>query len=423
MGYQYAIANGFNAVVLLHSDGQYAFEHLNQMIQPVLNGEAEAVFGSRMVHRPAALKSRVPLYKWVGNQILTFIQNRIMKSHLSEFHTGYRCYSVAALKSMPFDYNSDYFDFDADIIIQLLDTAKRIKEVPIPTFYEDVSGVNWFKFTVRAVYSCVLSKLNRMGLYYHSKFDYEPPSNYYYRPKFGYASSHQFAFDEIRPGMTVLDVGSGPGFMAERLVTKGVRTASIDRQIRMEARNNSWKCVETDIEQYDFAEDFGKVDCIMLLDIIEHLKAPERLLQLLRQRFSRYAPQVIITTGNVAFLPLRISLLFNRFNYGKRGILDMDHTRLFTFLSLSRMLKINGYEIIGKHGIPAPFPLALGDGWLARLLLFINSALIFVSKSLFSYQIAVVARPLFTLEHLLEDARKAKGKKVSGSDFEEGKTK
>jgi hypothetical protein len=220
----------------------------------------------------------------------------------------------------------------------------------------------------------------------------------------------------------VLDVGGGPGFMAERLLIKGVRTVSIDRQIQTEAKNSSWKCVETDVDQYDFAEDFGKVDCIMALDIIEHLKAPEKLLRLLRQRFSRGAPQVIVTTGNIAFFPLRISLLFNRFNYGKRGILDMSHTRLFTFSSLSRTLQINGYEIIRKHGIPAPFPLVLGDGWLARLLLFINRALIFVYRSLFSYQIAIVARPLPTLEHLLEDAREAK-KKVGVSGLEEDKTR
>lgn len=424
MGYRYAITNGFDAVVLLHGDGQYAPEYLGQMIQPIIDGDADVVFGSRMIHRMNALKGRMPLYKWLGNQILTFIQNRIMKSDLSEFHTGYRAYSIAALKSIPFDCNSDYFDFDTDIIIQLLDTAKRIKEISIPTFYgNEISGVNAVKYTVRVVHSCILSRLNKIGLYCHPKFDYEPASNYYYRPKFGYASSHQFAFDEIRPGTTVLDVGSGPGFMAEKFVTKGVRTVSIDRQIRPEAKNSSWKCVETDIDQYDFTEDFGKVDCIMALDIMEHLKAPERLLRVLRQRFSKDAPKVIITTGNVAFFPVRISLLFNRFNYGKRGILDMDHTRLFTVSSLSRMLQMNGYEIVRKHGIPAPFPLALGDGRLARFLLFINRMLIFVSKSLFAYQIAIVARPLPTLEHLLKDAHEAKKKKVGGSDFEEDKIK
>jgi glycosyltransferase involved in cell wall biosynthesis len=423
IGYCYAIEKNFDAVVLLHGDGQYAPEYLGRMIQPILDGDADVVFGSRMIRRLDALKGRMPLYKWIGNQILTFLQNRIMKSHLAEFHTGYRAYSVTALKSIPFEYNANYFDFDTDIIIQLIDTQKRIKEIPVPTFYGDeVSRVNGIKYAIRIVSSCILSKLNKMGLYYHPKFDYQE-SNYRYEAKFGYPSSQQFALDHVRPNSTVVDIGCGPGFMAAKLALKYTKTTSIDVQVQDEARKNSWKCVEADIERYDFNEDFGeKIDYVLALDVVEHLKSPERLLKVLRQRFSRDAPDFIVTTGNVAFFPLRISLLFNSFNYGSRGILDMDHTRLFTFSSLCRTLEINGYEVLKKRGIPAPFPLAVGAGWLARFLLAVNRVLIFLSKGLFSYQIAVVAKPLPTLEHLLEDAHEAKKNKLKASPLQEGST-
>jgi len=417
IGYWYAIKNGFDVVALLHGDGQYAPEYLGQMIQPILNGEADVVFGSRMIHRLDALKGRMPLYKWIGNQVLTFVQNRIMKYKLSEFHSGYRAYSVPALASIPFEYNSDYFDFDTDIIIQLIDTQKRIKEISIPTFYgKEISRVNGVKYAMRIISACILSRVMKLGIYYHPKFDYEPASNYRYKGKFGYSSSQQFALDQVSPGATVLDVGCGPGFMAERLALKNVKVVSIDSRNQPKVRKNSWKCVEVDVEQYDFDDDFGKVDYILALDIIEHLKSPERLLWILRQRFSREAPKLIMTTGNVAFFALRISLLFGSFNYGKRGILDMDHKRLFTFSTLCRMLETNGYEIIKRWGVPAPFPLAVGDGWLARFLLLINRILIFFSKSLFSYQVAIIARPLPTLEHLLEDAHKAKDKKLNDPD-------
>jgi len=422
IGYCYAIKNGFDAVVLLHGDGQYAPEYLGRMIQPILHGEADVVFGSRMIHRLDALKGKMPIYKWIGNQILTFVQNLIMKSHLSEFHTGYRAYGIAALKSVPFEYNSNYFDFDTDIIIQLIDTKKRIKEIAVPTFYGDeISRVNGIKYAIRIVRSCILSKLNKMGIYYHPKFDYESGSNYRYQAKFGYPSSQQFALDQVKPGSTVVDVGCGPGFMAAKLALKNVKTTSIDVQIQPEVRKNTWKSVEANIEQYNFNDDFGgKVDYVLALDVIEHLKSPERLLKVLRHRFSKDAPDVVITTGNVAFLPLRIGLLFNSFNYGSRGILDMDHARLFTFSSLCRTLEISGYEVFKKRGIPAPFPLAVGDGRLARFLLLMNRALIFLSKSLFSYQIAVIARPLPTLDHLLEDAHEAKRKKLKASFAQEG---
>jgi SAM-dependent methyltransferase len=263
----------------------------------------------------------------------------------------------------------------------------------------------------------------RLGIYYHPRFDYEPATNYRYKEKFGYRSSHQFALDQVAAGATVLDIGCGPGFMAAKLAEKNAKTVSIDLQIQPQTRRNSFKCIEVDVEKYDFADDFGKVDYILVLDIIEHLKSPERLFGVIRRRFCRDAPTVIITTGNIAFVPMRTSLLFAGFHYGRRGILDMDHTRLFTFSSLQRTLELAGYEVVGKFGLPAPFPLAIGDGPLARLLLSVNRALIAVSKSLFSYQIAIIARPLPTLEHLLEDAHEAKRKKLEMSGFEKNQIK
>jgi glycosyltransferase involved in cell wall biosynthesis len=420
IGYCYAIKKDFDVVVLLHGDGQYAPEYLGRMIQPILDNQADAVFGSRMVRRLDALKGRMPLYKWIGNQILTFAQNRIMKSRLSEFHTGYRAYSVTALKSIPFQYNSNYFDFDTDIIIQLMDTGKRIKEIPVPTFYGDeVSRVNGIKYAMLILNSCILSKLNKMGIYYHPKFDYESSTQDHYEEKFGYQSSHQLALDEVKAGATVLDIGCGPGFMSKRLADKNVKVISIDHKIRPEAIKNSWKYIETDIEKYEFNDEFGKVDYILLLDIIEHLKSPERLLRAIRQRFSRDRPELIITTANIGFFSMRIGLLFGRFDYGSRGLLDMDHKRLFTFKTLHRTLQINGYDVVRKRGIPAPFPLALGDGYPARLLLIVNRILIILSKSLFSYQIAFTAKPRPTLEHLLQDAYTAKKKKLGIDDTTE----
>jgi glycosyltransferase involved in cell wall biosynthesis len=424
IGFRYAIEHGFDVVVLLHGDNRYAPERLPEMIGPILDTKADAVLGSRMIHRLAALKDGMPLYKWIGNQVLSFVQNRILGSRLSEFHSGYRAYSTSAIASIPFEHNSNDFDFDTDIIIQFLDTGKRITEVTVPTFYSsEIAGAHGLRYVMQVVRSSILSRVMRLGIYYHPRFDYEPATNYRYKEKFGYRSSHQFALDQVAAGATVLDIGCGPGFMAAKLAEKNAKTVSIDLQIQPQTRQNSFKCIEVDVEKYDFADDFGKVDYILVLDIIEHLKSPERLFGVIRRRFCRDAPTVIITTGNIAFVPMRTSLLFAGFHYGRRGILDMDHTRLFTFSSLHRTLELAGYEVVGKFGLPAPFPLAIGDGPLARLLLSVNRALIAVSKSLFSYQIAVIARPLPTLEHLLEDAHEAKRKKLEMSGFEKTQIK
>ncbi len=419
IGFRYAIKNGFDAVVLLHGDGRYAPQQVGEMIGPVLAGEGDAVLGSRMIRQRQALKDGMPLYKWIGNIALTSVQNRILGSRLSEFHSGYRAYSVRAIEHIPYEHNSDGFDFDTDIIIQFLDTGKRIKEIAVPTFWgSEIAGAHGLRYSLRVLCSSILSRVMRLGIYYHPKFDYEPETNYRYREKFGYPSSHQFALEQVKAGTTVVDIGCGPGFMAEQLARKNVRTISIDRQIQQRTREHSSQCIEADADKYDFADDFGKVDYILVLDIIEHLKSPERLLRVLRERFSRDCPTVIITTGNIAFLPLRVSLLFAGFHYGRRGILDMDHTRLFTFSSLRRTLRLNGYEIVSCRGLPAPFPLAVGNGWLARFLLVVNRILIAVSKSVFSYQIAVISRPLPTVEHLLQEAHEAKHSRVDVSDFE-----
>jgi glycosyltransferase involved in cell wall biosynthesis len=428
IGYCYAIKKGFDVVALLHGDGQYAPEYLDRMIQPILDREADAVFGSRMLRRLEALKGRMPLYKWIGNQIITSIQNRIMKSRLSEFHSGYRAYSTKTLADIPFEHNSNYFDFDTDIIIQLLDTKKRIKEIPIPTFYGDeICRVNGIKYAIRIIGSCILSRVMKLGIYYHPKFDYIHRPDSVYETKLGYPSSHQFALDRVQAGTTVLDVGCGSGLMAEHLAEKNVKTISIDKQVPQQARQHSSKWLEADLETYDFGNDLGEVNYVLLLDIIEHLKSPERFLQTLRQRYSQTCPEFIITTGNIGFFPVRMSLLLGSFNYGRRGILDMDHSRLFTFSTLRRTLQLCGYELVTVKGIPAPFPLAIGDGWLARFLLSINRFLILFSKGLFSYQAAVVARPLPTVEHLLKDAHsagclmaEAKKQKLSESASPEG---
>jgi glycosyltransferase involved in cell wall biosynthesis len=413
IGYHYAVDNGFDAVVLLHGDGQYAPEHLPAMIAPLLDGTADVVLGSRMINRADALRGKMPLYKWVGNQILTTCQNWILGSSLAEFHTGYRAFRVSALASIPFERNSNYFDFDTDILIQLMDTGKRFAEIPVPTFYGDeVSRVNGLKYAALIVRTSIMSRIMRLGIYYDPRFDYEL-SNTHYAPKFGYASSHEFALNRVRPESIVLDVGCGPGFMSKELAKRGVKTISLDRYIDASTRACSHKVIEADIENFDFSDD-SRVDTILLLDIIEHLESPELFLLRARNRYCENAPEMVITTGNVAFLPIRLSLLLGQFNYGKRGILDLTHTRLFTFSSLRRLVVQRGYEVVAVSGLPAPFPLALGEGRLARVLLALNSLLIKISKGMFAYQIAMVVVPRPTLSLLLRKAQDAGIEKMVG---------
>jgi glycosyltransferase involved in cell wall biosynthesis len=146
-GYRWMIEHDIDVVVLLHGDGQYAPEYLPKMIEPIIDGEADVVFGSRMMLRGAALSGGMPKYKFVGNKILTFLQNRIAGVRLSEWHSGYRAYSISALARVDFESNSDYYDFDSQIILQMISTKQRIVEISIPTFYGDeLSRVNGLRY-------------------------------------------------------------------------------------------------------------------------------------------------------------------------------------------------------------------------------------------------------------------------------------
>ena len=360
-----------------------------------------------MLNKTEALKGKMPLYKWVGNQVLTTLQNWLLSVDLAEFHTGYRAYRVSALEAVPFRYNSDYYDFDTDILIQMIDTGRLIKEIPIPTFYGDeISRVNGFKYGTLILLTTIRSRVMKWGIFYHPRFDYRRVDDTVYTLKLGYSSSHQLALDHLGSGTTVLDISQGPG-MAGELSKKSIKTISIGENISAAAQKHSMQSIETDIKSLDLTGIPCDIDAVLVLDIIQRLQSPENFLRKLQQHFCAASPEIILTTGNVAFLPVRLSLLLGQFNYGSRGILDLRQRRLFTFYSLWRVLSHNGFDIIMETGLPAPFPLALENKRLADFLLKINCLLIKLSKSLFAYQIAVIARPRPTLEHLLANAQRA----------------
>jgi len=173
LGYQYAIDNNYDAVVLLHGDGQYDPALIPLLATPVLEGKADVVIGSRMMNRQAALKGGMPLYKFIGNIVLTNIQNWILGVKLSEFHSGYRVYSIKALRAVPFLANANYFDFDTDILIQMIDTKQRFLEIAVPTFYGDeICRVNGIKYAVKILLATFFSRLQKCGLIRIAKFDY-----------------------------------------------------------------------------------------------------------------------------------------------------------------------------------------------------------------------------------------------------------
>ena len=406
LGYQYAIRQHFDAVVLLHGDGQYAPECIPALLAPLIDGSADAVFGSRMLVAGAARRGGMPFYKFVGNRVLTFVQNRLLGSRLSEFHSGFRAYSVAALARIPFEYNANVFHFDTEIIIQLMLAGCRVVEIPIPTYYGDeICRVNGLKYARDVVRATCASRLHQLNIFYDRKFDIAGQTNTHYDVKLGYRSSHTMALEAVPHGARVLDIGCGPGFFDEQLAAKGCHVTGVD-QFPPAKPQAFEKFLQWDESRQLPDFDLRQYDRVLLLDIIEHLKQPEALLDHLRSaaRAIDRQPTFIVTSGNVVFAIVRLQALFGNFNYGKRGILDLTHTRLYTFASLKKLFEQCSFKVEHLAGIPAPFPKALGFNRLSRTLLRLNELLIRLSRGLFAYQIFLVARPLPSLNALLDDS-------------------
>ncbi len=402
LGYRYAIDNGFDIVALVHGDGQYAPEKLPELLAPLINDQADAVFGSRMIDKKAARAGGMPAYKWIGNQILTAFQNRMLRTALSEFHSGYQLYSTAALAQLPFEKNTNDFHFDTEIIVQLIMKKLRIAELPIPTYYGDeICHVNGLKYAWDVFKTMLKARFHEMNLLFDRKFDVLPPEENY-DLKLGYASSHTAAIEAAKTGHRVLDVGCGQGYVARELAAKGCHVTGMDQYIPDSSPENAGiEFIRWNLDRPEFPVNVSGFDQIMMLDIIEHLKQPENFMDELRFAAVCKRPEVVITTANIGFFVTRLMLFFGQFNYGRKGILDATHTRLFTFRSLKALLEQSGYNVLEVRGIPAPFPKAIGDNFISRFFLRCNQALIRLSKGFFSYQIFVraVAKP--TVHNLL----------------------
>jgi hypothetical protein len=164
------------------------------------------------------------------------------------------------------------------------------------------------------------------------------------------------------------------------------------------------------------AIDLRDYDCVLLLDVIEHLTAPEAFVRQLRDAL-KLAPgtMLLASTANIGFVVNRLMLFAGQFNYGKRGILDLTHRRLFTFSSFRRLFEQGGFRVRAMRGIPGPFALVFGDSRVSRALLAINTALITLSRGLFSYQMFFVVDQLPSLDYLLRSAQEHAARRIDAA--------
>lgn len=403
LGYQYASRRGFDVVVLLHGDGQYAPEFLPRMIAPFADPETAAVFGSRMMVPGAARRGGMPLYKYVGNRILTAIENRLLDASLSEFHSGYRAYRVSALERLPFQYNTNDFHFDTEIVVQLLARGMKIVEVPIPTYYGDeICHVEGVPYAMHCVSTVLRSRANRYHLVYHPKFDVFGSDEYVFKK--APSSVHQHVLGRAwKRGTRVLELGAGHGRVGVALGERGASVIALD--LKKPDMGFPHPYLEADLDEPladEVVDALGDgADAVVALDVIEHLHRPEWSLQQVR-RVMKPGARLIASTGNVGYVLVRLMLALGQFNYGKKGILDLTHTRLFTVRSFCRTLEGEGFRVERVLGFGPPIEDMVGKSAPLRFLDRVASGLARLWPSLFGYQILVEAVRLDDVDTILE---------------------
>lgn len=164
--YVQAARDGYDAVVMVHADNQYDPALVPQIVAPILEGRADVVIGSRLLE-DRAIQGGMPRWKWVGNRFLTGLENAAFRRSYSEYHTGYRAFSVEFLRSIAFLRNSDEFVFDQEIFAQAVARGARVEEVAIPTRYfleaSSVSFPDSVEYGLRTLYVLARFRLSEYG--------------------------------------------------------------------------------------------------------------------------------------------------------------------------------------------------------------------------------------------------------------------
>jgi SAM-dependent methyltransferase len=340
----------------------------------------------------------MPMYKYVGNRILTTFQNGVVGTDLTEWHSGYRAYDVRALAQLPLHENVDGFNFDTEIIIQLHEAGFRIAEVPIPTYYGDeicyVDGMRYAKDVTKDV---LQYRAHKMGFGTGQKAFAQSA----YAVKEDEASSHGriLRWMELRSPSRVLDLGCSDGALGARLQAMGHVVVGVDVEEHKGVRERLADFYQADLEQGLPDDVGGDYDVVLAADVLEHVRSPEGLLDEVRPRL-RPGGALITSIPNFGHWYPRARVLAGRFDYDARGILDRGHLRFFTKRSFARMVDGAGWEIRRQESIGLPLEVAdrgaqaAGGGTGRGVATTVDRVAVGLRPTLFAYQFIYELAPV-----------------------------
>jgi 2-polyprenyl-3-methyl-5-hydroxy-6-metoxy-1,4-benzoquinol methylase len=308
---------------------------------------------------------------------------------------------VAALNDIPFERNSDGFDFDTEIIIQLHEAGKRIVEVPVPAYTGDeLRRLNGIRYARDVVVDTARYRLHRMGVgsgelaFAHD--DYEL--------KLDPGSSHArvITWLRARPPGRVLDLGCSGGALGEELRRAGHHVTGVDIAERDGVRARIDRFIQGDLEAGIPIDAAREYDVIVAADVLEHTRRPDQLLDDIR-RHLHPSGALVASVPNFAHWYPRVRVALGTFDYDRRGILDRGHMRFFTPRSFERLVREQGFVVKRRESVGLPMEVIeqepggsgvagshrVSTGTLQR----IDAAAVALRPSLFAYQFLYELQP------------------------------
>lgn len=142
--YRRALDAGADFVVMIHPDYQYDSRLIPVAVEILRLGICDCVLGSRIRTRKETLAGGMPIYKYISNRFLTFVENVALGQNLGDFHSGFRAYSRKVLETIPFERNSNDFVFDSQFLTQAVSFGFKLGDIPVPVrYFAEASSINF----------------------------------------------------------------------------------------------------------------------------------------------------------------------------------------------------------------------------------------------------------------------------------------
>lgn len=172
--YDKALSKNPDIIVMVHPDYQYDPKLLGVLCEPIVNGRADFMLGSRIQSRRQAIAGGMPKWKYYSNRFLTIFENIALGINLSEFHSGYRAYDAKSLKKLPYQTFSDDFVFDQEILISAVSYGLTISDTPVPCkYFPEASSINFKRsatYGFMTLWTVLLFHLHNLGIYKSKMF-------------------------------------------------------------------------------------------------------------------------------------------------------------------------------------------------------------------------------------------------------------